>query len=30
MEWNPAIIPTVQPHDEEAPEIVRKHYFGPA
>ena len=29
-EWNPAIIPTVQPHDEEAPEIVRKHYFGPA
>jgi hypothetical protein len=30
LEWNPATIETVQPHDEEAPEIVHKHYFGPA
>ena len=29
-EWNPAKVENVQPHDEEAPEVVRKHYFGPA
>jgi len=30
LKWNPAVIETVQPHDEEAPEVARKHYFGPA
>jgi len=29
-EWNPAVIETVQPHDEEATETACKHYFGPA
>ena len=30
LEWNPATTEDVQPHDQEAPDIVRKHYFVPA
>ena len=30
LEWNPAIIENIQPHDQETPEVARKHYFGPA
>ena len=30
LEWNPAIVENVQPHDQEAPEIARKYYFGSA
>jgi hypothetical protein len=29
-EWNPAVIETVQPYDEEATETASKHYLGPA
>jgi len=30
VEWNPATVEIVQPHDEEGQVIARKHYFGPA
>jgi len=30
LEWNPQTTQNVQPHDQEAPEVPRKHFFGPA
>jgi hypothetical protein len=30
LAWNTEVTENVQPHDEEAPEVPRKHYFGPA
>ena len=30
LEWHTETRENVQPHDQEAPEVPRKHYFGPA
>ena len=30
MEWHTETRENVQPHDQEAPEVPQKHYFGPA
>jgi hypothetical protein len=30
LAWNPQLPRTVQPHDEEAPEVEKKNYFSPS
>ena len=30
LEWQAEITENAQPHDQEAPEVPQKHYFGPA
>ena len=30
LEWQAEIMENGQPHDQEAPEVPQKHYFGPA